>query len=100
LSGADKPDIDRQCEAAGSARMKDGNFIGPVTHTSWKNLQKKWCSRSMCNLYSITTNQAAIIALFRAVSAVIGLRYGCGDVVGDRFTHAGFLVLILVCAAS
>jgi hypothetical protein len=24
----------------------------------------------MCNLYSITTNQAAIIALFRAMSAV------------------------------
>jgi hypothetical protein len=41
LSGATKPNIDGQCEAAGAACMKDGNFIGPVTHTPWKNLQKK-----------------------------------------------------------
>jgi len=41
LSGAIKPNIDGMCEAAGAACMKDGNFIGPVTHTPWKNLQKK-----------------------------------------------------------
>ena len=41
LSGAIKPNIDSMCEAAGAACMKDGNFIGPVTHTPWKNLQKK-----------------------------------------------------------
>jgi hypothetical protein len=41
LSGAIKPNIDSMCEAAGSACMKDGDFIGPVTHTPWKNLQKK-----------------------------------------------------------
>jgi hypothetical protein len=28
----------------------------------------------MCNLYSITTNQAAIIALFRVVSRYVCLR--------------------------
>jgi hypothetical protein len=27
---------------------------------------------SMCNLYSITTNQAAIIALFRVVNRYVG----------------------------
>ena len=41
LSGGIKPNIDSMCEAAGAACMKDGNFIGPVTHTPWKNLQKK-----------------------------------------------------------
>jgi putative SOS response-associated peptidase YedK len=28
--------------------------------------------RSMCNLYSITTNQAAIIALFRVMNRYVG----------------------------
>jgi putative SOS response-associated peptidase YedK len=35
--------------------------------------QTNWRSASaMCNLYSITTNQAAIIALFRVVSHYVG----------------------------
>jgi len=29
-------------------------------------------SRGMCDLYSITTNQAAIIALFRVISRYVG----------------------------
>jgi hypothetical protein len=41
LTGATKPNVDSQCEAAGAACMKDGNFIGPVTHTPWKNLRKQ-----------------------------------------------------------
>lgn len=39
--GSTKPNIDSQCEAAGAACMKDGNFIGPVTHIPWKNLQRR-----------------------------------------------------------
>jgi len=31
MMGSSKPNIDSQCEAAGVACMKDGNFIGPVT---------------------------------------------------------------------
>ena len=41
---------------------------------------------AMCNLYSITTNQAAIIALFRVVNRYVGAAdagrvsrlFGCG----------------------
>jgi hypothetical protein len=29
-------------------------------------------ARAMCNLYSITTNQAAIIALFRVINRYVG----------------------------
>src|SRR5581483_1684334 len=36
--GASKPNIDSLCEAAGASCMKDGKFIGPVSHTPWKNL--------------------------------------------------------------
>ena len=32
---------------------------------------------SMCNLYSITTNQAAIIALFRAIDRNVGTCRRC-----------------------
>jgi hypothetical protein len=39
--GSSKPNIDSRCEAAGIACMKDGNFIGPVTHIPWKNLRKQ-----------------------------------------------------------
>jgi hypothetical protein len=31
-----------------------------------------WRALTMCNLYSITTNQAAIIALFRVVNRYVG----------------------------
>ena len=31
-----------------------------------------WRSLAVCNLYSITTNQAAIIALFRVVNRYVG----------------------------
>jgi len=41
LAGSSKPNIDSMCEAAGASCMKDGNFIGPVTHTPWKNLRKQ-----------------------------------------------------------
>ena len=35
--------------------------------------QTNWRSASaMCNLYSITTNQAAIIALFRVINRYVG----------------------------
>jgi hypothetical protein len=32
----------------------------------------------MCNLYSITTNQAAIIALFRVINRYVGNLPRCG----------------------
>ena len=41
LAGSSKPNIDSMCEAAGASCMKNGNFIGPVTHTPWKNLRKQ-----------------------------------------------------------
>lgn len=41
LAGSTKPNIDSQCEAAGASCMKDGTFIGPVTHTPWKNLRRQ-----------------------------------------------------------
>ena len=31
-----------------------------------------WRSLAVCNLYSITTNQAAIIALFRVINRYVG----------------------------
>jgi hypothetical protein len=31
-----------------------------------------WRSLAVCNLYSITTNQAAIVALFRVVNRYVG----------------------------
>jgi hypothetical protein len=37
------------------------------------HVQTNWRSASaMCNLYSITTNQAAIIALFRVINRYVG----------------------------
>jgi hypothetical protein len=39
--GSTKTNIDSQCEAAGAACMKNGNFVGPVTHVPWKNLQRQ-----------------------------------------------------------
>ena len=41
-------------------------FAGQKTLPRADNLQ------SMCNLYSITTNQAAIIALFRVMNRYVG----------------------------
>ena len=39
-----------------------------VAHAQWG-----WHTASaMCNLYSITTNQAAIIALFRVINRYVG----------------------------
>ena len=31
LEGANKPDIDQKCQAAGGACMKTGIFVGPIT---------------------------------------------------------------------
>jgi hypothetical protein len=39
--GSTKTNIDSQCEAAGAAFMKNGNFVGPVTHVPWKNLHRQ-----------------------------------------------------------
>ncbi len=41
MEGSSKPNIDRMCEAAGASCMRDGYFIGPVTHKPWKNLRKE-----------------------------------------------------------
>jgi hypothetical protein len=41
LAGSSKPNIGSMCEAAGASCMKDGNFIGPVTRTPWKNLRRQ-----------------------------------------------------------
>ena len=41
LAGSSKPNIESMCEAEVPPVMKDGNFIGPVTHTPWKNLRKQ-----------------------------------------------------------
>jgi hypothetical protein len=38
----------------------------------------------MCNLYSITTNQAAIIALFRVVNRYVGNLAPMLGVIGSR----------------
>lgn len=39
--GAQKPNIERKCEAAGSACMKNGVFVGPITGKVWKNVGKR-----------------------------------------------------------
>ena len=48
----------------------------PVVSRSWKRFQELSLRRrsvaQMCNLYSITTNQAAISALFRVVNRYVG----------------------------
>ena len=43
-------------------------MLGSMDHgqTNWRS------ASAMCNLYSITTNQAAIIALFRKVNRYVG----------------------------
>jgi len=36
-----KPDIDSKCQAAGSACMKTGIFLGPISGKTWKNLKRQ-----------------------------------------------------------
>jgi putative SOS response-associated peptidase YedK len=44
----------------------------PFITLSLKAEVRNWNNSGMCNLYSITTNQAAIAALFRVVNRYVG----------------------------
>ena len=61
-AGPASPNIDSMGEAARASCMKDGNFIGPVTRRPGRACEGSDAARTMCNFYSITTDQAVIIA--------------------------------------
>ncbi|MGH6766531.1 MAG: hypothetical protein ACREC2_13025, partial [Bradyrhizobium sp.] len=61
-AGPASPNIDSMGEAARASCIKDGNFTGPLTETPWKSREGSDAARTMCNFYSIATDQAVIIA--------------------------------------
>ena len=75
ISGLAQPCADVPLGSPASLQASRNQLVKPELSLIVKDGRYRFPSHGgnpMCNLYSVTTNQAAIVALFRAISRYVG----------------------------